>query len=102
MIRRPPRSTLFPYTTLFRSPALPACDRRRARASTKSGWCRRCHPDFRSEEHTSELQSHVNLVCRLLLEKKKSLVCRWSAILIAVASAPYLRITYVYYSPWRV
>src|SRR5215204_7080710 len=61
MIRRPPRSTLFPYTTLFRSP----------------GRCRRDPPDRgpdpgpRSEEHTSELQSHSDLVCRLLLEKKK-------------------------------
>src|SRR6266480_1939679 len=74
MIRRPPRSTLFPYTTLFRSlrphhrsdhGALPPPARRLRR-----------HPAHRvrrqrSEEHTSELQSHVNLVCRLLLEKKK-------------------------------
>src|SRR6266571_2466313 len=69
MIRRPPRSTLFPYTTLFRSRV------RRAR--------RLPHPHVgghrhrsRSEEHTSELQSHVNLVCRLLLEKKKIRHCR--------------------------
>src|SRR6267142_5560255 len=65
MIRRPPRSTLFPYTTLFRSPAA----RRAARATHPPR-----HPARRrgrSEEHTSELQSHVNLVCRLLLEKKK-------------------------------
>src|SRR5438132_7209938 len=62
MIRRPPTSTLFPYTTLFRSP----------------GWCwwptqpcRSARPGPRSEEHTSELQSHSDLVCRLLLEKKK-------------------------------
>src|SRR6266571_5716620 len=64
MIRRPPRSTLFPYTTLFRSP-------RSARPSSRG--CDRgctCRPR-RSEEHTSELQSHVNIVCRLLLEKKK-------------------------------
>src|SRR6266571_8370995 len=62
MIRRPPRSTLFPYTTLFRSapPRRGGAPRRRGRA--------RDGP--RSEEHTSELQSHVNLVCRLLLEKK--------------------------------
>src|SRR5260370_12656692 len=72
MIRRPPRSTLFPYTTLFRS-----------RSATRLG-CRgggvyptlvgSGHPgrgNGRSEEHTSELQSHLNLVCRLLLEKKK-------------------------------
>src|SRR4051812_49636256 len=76
MIRRPPRSTLFPYTTLFRSRP-----RRRARrgaggpSAADSGRWRR-HPSRvrrrRSEEHTSELQSHVNLVCRLLLEKKKN------------------------------
>src|SRR5436190_15499567 len=91
MIRRPPRSTLFPYTTLFRS-------QRRAGVSP-SGHCARCrglrsdlvdraaamhaaragdHPEewpcagLRSEEHTSELQSHSDLVCRLLLEKKKN------------------------------
>src|SRR2546426_4892278 len=74
MIRRPPRSTLFPYTTLFRSrlprlrgrgvgPARPGRGRRRAPG--------REHGD-RSEEHTSELQSPCNLVCRLLLEKKKN------------------------------
>src|SRR5260370_19668436 len=65
MIRRPPRSTLFPYTTLFRSPA------------PTPAWCAASTPSRtacaakRSEEHTSELQSHLNLVCRLLLEKKK-------------------------------
>src|SRR4051812_49832540 len=71
MIRRPPRSTLFPYTTLFRSvashPSRPGSSR-----TTSSGPRIRCQPGpIRSEEHTSELQSHVNLVCRLLLEKKK-------------------------------
>src|ERR1039458_10466847 len=67
MIRRPPRSTLFPYTTLFRSSAT-ACSwfMMRVRACTMR--CR-CH---RSEEHTSELQSLRHLACRLLLEKKKS------------------------------
>src|SRR5690242_20933750 len=70
MIRRPPRSTLFPYTTLFRSLAVP--DRPvgprlpRQTRSQQTGTSAE-----RSEEHTSELQSHVNLVCRLLLEKKK-------------------------------
>src|SRR3954462_16039775 len=64
MIRRPPRSTLFPYTTLFRSKHTSNPSRRRHRLS---GWIRRV---LRSEEHTSELQSHDNLVCRLLLEKK--------------------------------
>src|SRR5690242_20868423 len=87
MIRRPPRSTLFPYTTLFRSRSerrragvrAPLSDRqygmppgdvggRRAQISQRCASAKRS----RSEEHTSELQSHVNLVCRLLLEKKKS------------------------------
>src|SRR5260370_5521068 len=88
MIRRPPRSTLFPYTTLFRSrsrweseagPSRTAPGRNRSGACRKppdpahplsaAGCRRRSRP--RSEEHTSELQSHLNLVCRLLLEKKK-------------------------------
>src|SRR5260370_26004705 len=81
MIRRPPRSTLFPYTTLFRS-----CRRfSRARGRRQPSANGQLHPrgaggdsqlrrllrEDRSEEHTSELQSHLNLVCRLLLEKKK-------------------------------
>src|SRR5256885_6035574 len=72
MIRRPPRSTLFPYTTLFRSR-----DDGNGRGARQSrgdpaahGWC--SWPESRSEEHTSELQSPCNLVCRLLLEKKKN------------------------------
>src|SRR5438034_8152340 len=75
MLRRPPRSTLFPYTTLFRSPRLrSACTRTRNTGISPrrppDGGCRQgC--DRRSEEHTSELQSHSDLVCRLLLEKKK-------------------------------
>src|ERR1039457_7517564 len=64
MIRRPPRSTLFPYTTLFRSPLAPA-----APLIADSCMCRSISR-IRSEEHTSELQSPCNLVCRLLLEKK--------------------------------
>src|SRR5260370_32467937 len=98
MIRRPPRSTLFPYTTLFRSarvgasqPARKASDRRRRdwrpskfarpakarrprtpRPPLATGWSiSEASAFLRSEEHTSELQSHLNLVCRLLLEKKK-------------------------------
>src|SRR5258708_15975507 len=73
MIRRPPRSTLFPYTTLFRSPSFyylmmaGSCFQRAARAGKASGTLR----NIRSEEHTSELQSPDHLVCRLLLEKKK-------------------------------
>src|SRR2546429_1530842 len=67
MIRRPPRSTLFPYTTLFRS------GRGRARPQMVAALCA-VHPGnrLRSEEHTSELQSRLHLVCRLLLEKKKN------------------------------
>src|SRR2546422_7086404 len=89
MIRRPPRSTLFPYTTLFRSiirsaspsvppviretlkrasPAAPRRTRRETRRATPS---RASTAPYRSEEHTSELQSRLHLVCRLLLEKKK-------------------------------
>src|SRR5260370_10601273 len=74
MIRRPPRSTLFPYTTLFRS-----CPTPYASPVTTSGLLTD-HYELtmlrasRSEEHTSELQSHLNLVCRLLLEKKKKTV----------------------------
>src|SRR5256885_14678564 len=66
MIRRPPRSTLFPYTTLFRSPLRGPGRTRRTRPRHS-----RDIEDRRSEEHTSELQSPCNLVCRLLLEKKK-------------------------------
>src|SRR2546427_7198585 len=81
MIRRPPRSTLFPYTTLFRSPRARAAKqtvRTGPHAGTLGHNRRRtnCPPPWsstpmRSEEHTSELQSQSNLVCRLLLEKKK-------------------------------
>src|SRR5688572_32408166 len=101
MIRRPPRSTLFPYTTLFRSKPLllcenclhrPVCVSGGATLQKKSRWCASCMVSqfqhvqclsmvksgtkckrwtCRSEEHTSELQSQSNLVCRLLLEKKK-------------------------------
>src|SRR2546430_6731846 len=66
MIRRPPRSTLFPYTTLFRSVAEGDAQRERQHDREPE------HPEDRSEEHTSELQSQSNLVCRLLLEKKKN------------------------------
>src|SRR5260370_30494562 len=70
MIRRPPRSTLFPYTTLFRSSSGTA-----AIMINKANATVVVTPytvEYRSEEHTSELQSHLNLVCRLLLEKKKT------------------------------
>src|SRR2546422_3486338 len=73
MIRRPPRSTLFPYTTLFRSNTSPAsAGTWGSRALTDSTTSRSTAPVWwRSEEHTSELQSRLHLVCRLLLEKKK-------------------------------
>src|SRR2546426_7949874 len=72
MIRRPPRSTLFPYTTLFRSRWPESAPRHTARASATGGrGGGTTASPARSEEHTSELQSPCNLVCRLLLEKKK-------------------------------
>src|SRR3712207_7502398 len=75
MIRRPPRSTLFPYTTLFRSPQLLPVFYRSKRLPVPVPGCAvpgtSCNGRFRSEEHTSELQSRQYLVCRLLLEKKK-------------------------------
>src|SRR2546430_12482691 len=87
MIRRPPRSTLFPYTTLFRSPNPPidaghyttlsgtvTLDTRNDRTDPTAGWFMSAQLESsrsRSEEHTSELQSQSNLVCRLLLEKKQ-------------------------------
>src|SRR5688572_32082990 len=82
MIRRPPRSTLFPYTTLFRSwSSVPAITCTGATSATVTGGrqagatTRRRHSGApRSEEHTSELQSQSNLVCRLLLEKKKKIL----------------------------
>src|SRR5256885_4895518 len=85
MIRRPPRSTLFPYTTLFRShkagpvyllgwgyPTADADGIYRPLFHSGSLFANYYNPEFRSEEHTSELQSPCNLVCRLLLEKKKN------------------------------
>src|SRR5437870_6416815 len=84
MLRRPPRSTLFPYTTLFRSlprPTLAHLPRGQVpeHIARRRGWTEprsahggvRCAQELRSEEHTSELQSRGHLVCRLLLEKKK-------------------------------
>src|SRR2546426_9290507 len=100
MIRRPPRSTLFPYTTLFRSLVLQANSERQGRVGAARAVHRgtlrtaaqpwhlsrllhqvrpaaaRSRPVFRSEEHTSELQSPCNLVCRLLLEKKNNILSR--------------------------
>src|SRR5256885_4590307 len=72
MIRRPPRSTLFPYTTLFRSMKSP-CTSQGMETSAAKWSSNRDRFTRRSEEHTSELQSPCNLVCRLLLEKKKKM-----------------------------
>src|SRR5437764_9967015 len=71
MLRRPPRSTLFPYTTLFRSRAAKAASSRPAANRPSSSASGSAARSARSEEHTSELQSPMYLVCRLLLEKKK-------------------------------
>src|SRR3712207_8068200 len=96
MIRRPPRSTLFPYTTLFRSPVFRAMSRAASgsrsmsislngtRRSLKYRFALRHQEHVRSEEHTSELQSRQYLVCRLLLEKKKRTVIR-SLIFITIS-----------------
>src|SRR2546422_2316949 len=94
MIRRPPRSTLFPYTTLFRSSQCELVHRRLALIDlSPTGHQPMPNEDAtvyvifngeiynhraRSEEHTSELQSRLHLVCRLLLEKKKTTACKWS------------------------
>src|SRR5688572_32310378 len=71
MIRRPPRSTLFPYTTLFRSSGHPRKPADSISKTLRLGAASAAEDNQRSEEHTSELQSQSNLVCRLLLEKKK-------------------------------
>src|SRR3989442_4754574 len=73
MIRRPPRSTLFPYTTLFRSRAVVVRRARELGGQARLPDPRLTSEQHRSEEHTSELQSRPHLVCRLLLEKKKQL-----------------------------
>src|SRR3712207_7772032 len=98
MIRRPPRSTLFPYTTLFRSGVKPGqfvvgsfwasdntCEI--CRAGYQSACVHRVPMGMRSEEHTSELQSRQYLVCRLLLEKKKNSILR-ILLLFRTTSAP--------------
>src|SRR2546430_12740467 len=90
MIRRPPRSTLFPYTTLFRSltcsgEAYSAVPRKLPTVVSEGMACKRT---MRSEEHTSELQSQSNLVCRLLLEKKKKRLIYQSLF---ISTFPYTR-----------
>src|SRR5256886_5991296 len=91
MIRRPPRSTLFPYTTLFRSGGRSEFHMTRATRHDPSG-CFRQTARTRSEEHTSELQSQSNLVCRLLLEKKKHLSSIPTALRVVNPSAANIKI----------
>src|SRR5260370_9451551 len=102
MIRRPPRSPLFPYTTLFRSVAGP-CHVERPRpavagqevapsAHVQGQPGRQHHRPVRSEEHTSELQSHLNLVCRLLLEKKNEFDDRAPTAREPAAPYPHFRL----------
>src|SRR2546429_5352294 len=96
MIRRPPRSTLFPYTTLFRSRRQESCPgaSRPGNGQRDSADGQACLPgnrgvaanQLRSEEHTSELQSRLHLVCRLLLEKKKKMT---SELILHVATAAH-------------
>src|SRR2546427_6083964 len=99
MIRRPPRSTLFPYTTLFRSRERD--DRRQCNVASRVAltlnfalgralaWPQRCDGPRRSEEHTSELQSQSNLVCRLLLEKKKKKKSMLTGVVELIETATY-------------
>src|SRR2546430_8374186 len=101
MIRRPPRSTLFPYTTLFRSRPLQIPSRHWTCSCRRSGRLQSgaevVRPQTaeevhrfrrRSEEHTSELQSQSNLVCRLLLEKKKSGIGTWPPLTVTTTRIP--------------
>src|SRR5438309_8355703 len=98
MLLRPPRSTLFPYTTLFRSPWKEQVRFGFGKLNTRvqSHALERIRVWLRSEEHTSELQSQFHLVCRLLLEKKKSAVCKLklskpSSLLISISLVTYLK-----------
>src|SRR2546422_8601400 len=101
MIRRPPRSTLFPYTTLFRSQDV----RERARARVQSGQSDEDGADPadvpapRSEEHTSELQSRLHLVCRLLLEKKKRLTTKGFSVFIVFPFIWFCVVCYSHQTP---
>src|SRR2546430_11360996 len=93
MIRRPPRSTLFPYTTLFRSGRVNDQYVKVAKVQGEFPWHAHEREDemflvLRSEEHTSELQSQSNLVCRLLLEKKKEYTMAFERVLCIAVSMP--------------
>src|SRR2546430_7260436 len=102
MIRRPPRSTLFPYTTLFRSrrlePGIAGWFGHKRQFAFEPGALERHDDARRSEEHTSELQSQSNLVCRLLLEKKKPPATRAASRLIQGAQPGGVQLRRV----WRV
>src|SRR2546422_5226213 len=88
MIRRPPRSTLFPYTTLFRSLEVPIQDPEHWEAEHPRLYRLAANLYQRSEEHTSELQSRLHLVCRLLLEKKKKKCILLHKFFISIPAAP--------------
>src|SRR5688572_32058983 len=92
MVRRPPRSTLFPYTTLFRSRGGGPARHPHRRRALHAGR-RRLGAPLRSEEHTSELQSQSNLVCRLLLEKKKKLNHKDNSFRVYVTDADHCQFT---------
>src|SRR5690242_20869846 len=101
MIRRPPRSTLFPYTTLFRSLVGKYGEAGGGTFAEAQGFL----GERRSEEHTSELQSHVNLVCRLLLEKKKTMMktnlCISNSINLIEPSPPSMNVSGSVTTPMR-
>src|SRR5689334_24450937 len=102
MIRRPPRSTLFPYTTLFRSlprssAAFPESESASGQGRIRTGQSRKkpATDRIRSEEHTSELQSQFHLVCRLLLEKKKKKKTINITIIKQTPTSKYIHLTYI-------
>src|SRR2546429_3775977 len=102
MIRRPPRSTLFPYTTLFRSLELrPRSAQTVEHSEIKTAGLRRpqTYLTSRSEEHTSELQSRLHLVCRLLLEKKNK---NYIPSVFLLQSTLYLYVAFAYYSVYAM
>src|SRR5688572_32564482 len=96
MIRRPPRSTLFPYTTLFRSPTLTNSANTLFALSSARIVAGRVSCAGRSEEHTSELQSQSNLVCRLLLEKKNTIRQSCSSLDLPIVFRGFLHPGYHY------
>src|SRR5260221_1475969 len=101
MIRRPPRSTLFPYTTLFRS-TIASAGRQPAGCTHSPGTPPRVSAsNVRSEEHTSELQSHSDLVCRLLLEKKNKIKSGRHGSVMTLLAVRHARFEFAYQA-WKV